>query len=88
MEYNRSTTDAPPQEIFDRKIKIGVISINRKENMAYIWMAKDNPYWSTNLEVNLSKLESLLSVEFSKNYGLIWVSAQISQQDWDELYGI
>jgi hypothetical protein len=42
---------------------INVIETDRSRNCAYICWKQDDPFWETNIEVNLKWIESLLGYE-------------------------
>lgn len=44
--------------------KIGLLSIDRSRNCAYVYFTQDNPYWSTNLELRLDKIEEMCNCTF------------------------
>jgi len=43
---------------------IEVIETNRSRNSAYVCWRQDNPYWATNVEVNLDWIESIIGCKF------------------------
>lgn len=71
-----------------RKVKIGVITINRAENNAYIWVTKTDPYWSTNMDISLVGLEYYLKIKFDDNYGWYWISFNMTEEEWEGLYAL
>ncbi len=71
-----------------RTVTVGVISINREENNAYIWITKDNPYWSTNVHISLIALEYKLGLTFNEKYGWFWISFKLTEKEWEQLYAL
>jgi hypothetical protein len=45
-------------------MEIGIISTDRSRNCAYVYLTRENPYWSTNAEVKLDWIESIMGCKF------------------------